>query len=125
MKAIMRWIQEIAFNDELACLKQNKPINKKSRLLCLNIFLDWNDNLIRAGGRLQNSSLTYDVKHPIVLPNDHHLIKMLVKHVHIEQLHAGVQGTLAELVLIHNGHKLDIRHKKFVIHAVDILLIFT
>jgi hypothetical protein len=125
MKAIMRWIQEIAFNDELACLKQNKPINKKSRLLCLNIFLDWNDNLIRAGGRLQNSSLIYDVKHPIVLPNDHHLIKMLAKHVHIEQLHAGVQGTLAALVLIHNGHKLDIRHKKFVIHAVDILLIFT
>jgi hypothetical protein len=29
------------------------------------------------------------------------------------------------LVLIHNGHKLDIRHKKFMIHAVDILLIFT
>jgi hypothetical protein len=95
MKAIMRLIQEVAFNDELACLKQNKPINKKSRLLCLNIFLDKNDNLIRAGGRLQNSSLTYDVKHPIVLPNDHHLIKALVKHVHIEQLHAGVQGTLA------------------------------
>jgi hypothetical protein len=71
MKAIMRLIQEIAFNDELACFKQNKPINKKSRLLCLNIFLGKNDNLIRAGGRLQNSSLTYDVKHPIVLPNDH------------------------------------------------------
>jgi hypothetical protein len=97
MKAIMRLIQEVAFNDELVCLKQNKPINKKSRLLCLNIFLDKNDNLIRAGGRLQNSSLTYDVKHPIVLPNDHHLIKALVKHVHIEQLHAGVQGTLAAL----------------------------
>jgi hypothetical protein len=97
MKAIMRLIQEVAFNDELACLKQNKPINKKSRLLCLNIFLDKNDNLIRAGGRLQNSSLTYDVKHPIVLPNDHHVIKALVKHVHIEQLHAGVQGTLAAL----------------------------
>jgi hypothetical protein len=97
MKAIMRLIQEVAFNDELACLKQNKPINKKSRLLCLNIFLDKNDNLIRAGGRLQNSSLTYDVKHPIVLPNDHHLIEALVKHVHIEQLHAGVQGTLAAL----------------------------
>ncbi|KAH0816655.1 hypothetical protein GEV33_006136 [Tenebrio molitor] len=96
-QAIMRLIQEVAFNDELACLKQNKPINKKSRLLCLNIFLDKNDNLIRAGGRLQNSSLTYDVKHPIVLPNDHHLIKALVKHVHIEQLHAGVQGTLAAL----------------------------
>jgi hypothetical protein len=29
------------------------------------------------------------------------------------------------LVLIHNGHKLDIRHKKFMIYAVDILLIFT
>jgi hypothetical protein len=46
---------------------------------------------------LQNSSLTYDVKHPSVLPNGHHLIKMLVKHVHTEQLHAGVQGTLAAL----------------------------
>jgi hypothetical protein len=29
------------------------------------------------------------------------------------------------LVLIHNGHKIDIRHKKFMIHVVDILLIFT
>jgi hypothetical protein len=33
MNVIMRLIQEIAFNDELACLKQNKPINKKSHLL--------------------------------------------------------------------------------------------
>jgi hypothetical protein len=29
------------------------------------------------------------------------------------------------LVLIRNGHKRDIRHKKFMIHAVDMLLIFT
>jgi hypothetical protein len=28
-------------------------------------------------------------------------------------------------VLIHNGHKLDIRHNKFMMHAVNILLIFT
>jgi hypothetical protein len=31
----------------------------------------------------------------------------------------------ALLVLIHNGRKLDIRHKKFMIHAVYIPLIFT
>jgi hypothetical protein len=71
---------------------------KKSRLLCVNISLNKNDNnLIRAGGRLQNSSLTYDVKHPVLLPNHHHIIKILIKHVHIEQLYAGVQGTLTAL----------------------------
>jgi hypothetical protein len=42
------------------------------------------------------------------------------------QSHYVISVFIGELVLIHNGHKLDKRHQKFmIVHAVDILLIFT
>lgn len=97
MAVIMRQIQRNAFRNEFRCLEQGKSIDKGSRLLCLSVFFDKNDKLIRVGGRLQNSSLKYDIKHPIVLPNNHHVVKTLIKYVHIEQLHSGVEGTLVAL----------------------------
>mgnify|MGYP005983794155 FL=1 len=49
------------------------------------------------GGRLQKASLSYDIKHPIILPKNHHVTNLLVKYEHERQLHAGPQATLAAL----------------------------
>ncbi|XP_063901935.1 uncharacterized protein LOC135121564 [Zophobas morio] len=94
---IARQLQKTAFQNEYNCLQQNQAIDKKSRLLSLNIFFDETNQLIRVGGRLKKSSLSYDIKHPILLPKGHHITKTLVQYEHEKQLHAGLQGTLASI----------------------------
>jgi hypothetical protein len=93
---IIQLVQNQAFADDLKILRQNKALPNKSRLLTLSPFLSKN-NLIRVGGRLRNASLKFDTKHPILLPNDHHVTKLIVEQAHVENLHSGAEGTLAAL----------------------------
>ncbi|XP_078051856.1 uncharacterized protein LOC144478005, partial [Augochlora pura] len=50
------------------------------------------NGIIRLGGRLTNANITYDEKHPIILPAKHQLTKLLIIHEHTQLLHAGCQG---------------------------------
>jgi hypothetical protein len=75
----------------------NKKLNKNSRLLSLNPFIDPNDNLLRVGGRIGNSNFSYDKKHQILLPSKHYVTRLLIKQYHEQQLHGGQQLTLAAL----------------------------
>jgi hypothetical protein len=45
----------------------------------------------------KNDLLKFDTKYPILLPNDHQVTKLIVEQAHIENLHSGVEGTLAAL----------------------------
>ncbi|GFX33269.1 integrase catalytic domain-containing protein [Trichonephila clavipes] len=45
--------------------------------------------LVRVGGRLQNSQLQFNSKHPIILPSQHSISELLIKEQHIAHLHAG------------------------------------
>ncbi|KAL7723976.1 hypothetical protein ACLKA6_017967 [Drosophila palustris] len=67
---LIRNIQEVTFAVDYAMLSSKKPLSAKSCLLSLYPFIDVN-GLIRVGGRLQNSQLEYDAKHPILLPKGH------------------------------------------------------
>lgn len=49
-------------------------------------------NIIRANGRL-----SYDERHPIILPYKCNFAKLLTKHVHMISLHGGNQAMLLEL----------------------------
>lgn len=77
-----------AFPKEHETLKQSKQINNNSKILSLNLFLDEND-LIRVGGRLSKSSLKFNEQHPILLPRDATVTKLLFENKHKELLHAG------------------------------------
>lgn len=50
--------------------------------------------LIRVGGRLKNSNLEYNHKYPIVIPK-HYVTKLLIRHTHCKQMHAGTAATLS------------------------------
>ncbi|XP_036150809.1 uncharacterized protein LOC118648578 [Monomorium pharaonis] len=91
---ICRAVQHSTFSQEIDCLRNNQPLKSSSHLLSLSPFLDDN-NLIRVGGRLRNSELSYDAKHPILLPKHHILTELIIKNTHIRNLHAGLQGTMA------------------------------
>ena len=85
--------QSMEFMLELQDLKHNKPVSKKSKISTLNAFLD-SSNIIRVGGRLENSQLAYDEKHPIILQNNH-LSRLIIENAHQVTLHGGNQATLA------------------------------
>jgi hypothetical protein len=93
---IVRLLQESEFQNEIVSLKNGKPLSNNSKLLPLNPFLD-NFNIIRVGGRLKNANINTDIKYPILLPKNNFVTKLIIKHTHEQQLHAGPQGTLAAL----------------------------
>lgn len=85
--------QSIDFCDEIKMLSTNREINH-SPMLKLMPFLD-NNGIIRVGGRLQNSELPYDVKHPILLTKSNPLSKLIISDAHEKTLHGGLTLTLA------------------------------
>ncbi|XP_043064475.1 uncharacterized protein LOC122320347 [Drosophila ficusphila] len=77
--------------NEYRCLSQKLPVPPSSSILFLNPFLD-QEGLIRACGRVTASeSLRYDERHPIILPYECSLSRLLVKFTHLITLHGGNQ----------------------------------
>lgn len=71
--------------------KMRKEISKSYKNL--SPFID-NENVIRVGGRLRQSNLSFETKHPILLPFCLITI-LLVKQIHWENLHVAPQGLLS------------------------------
>ncbi|XP_029178457.1 uncharacterized protein LOC114946196 [Nylanderia fulva] len=92
---VLRRIQKELFPLEFAALTSQRAISSKSSILSLNPFLG-EDGLIRVGGRLSHAPLSFSVKHPIILAS-HPLVALVLYHVHLKSLHAGLQLTLATL----------------------------
>ncbi|XP_046472523.1 uncharacterized protein [Neodiprion pinetum] len=85
---LMRIPQKAFFSAELQSLKQGQKIAPDSIILRLSPELK-SDGLLHVEGRLQNSYLTYEEKHPIILPTNNHIAKLLVAQAHKKTLHGG------------------------------------
>lgn len=68
----------------------SKGEGDKTKLSSLAPFLD-SLGMLRVGGRLQNSPLNDEAKHPIILHPKSQLTTKLVDHLHKSYLHAGPQ----------------------------------
>ena len=56
------------------------------------------ERVLCVGGRLEEAVvLSYDEKHPIILPKKHHVSKLIVRHCHQSLAHAGREQTLAQM----------------------------
>ncbi|GFQ89531.1 uncharacterized protein TNCT_399541 [Trichonephila clavata] len=85
---IIRWVQGIHFQEEIKNIKKQTFLPPKSALRSLHPFIE-EHGLVRVGGRLQNSQLRFNSKHPIILPSQHTISELLIKEQHIAHLHAG------------------------------------
>ena len=85
--------QQAYFSHEINRLKVQKQAPK--HLVKLNPIVK--DNFLLVGGRLDQSFLPHNQKHPYILPNDCFLTQLLIRHVHALTLHGGVQLCLATL----------------------------
>ncbi|XP_024887380.1 uncharacterized protein LOC112464561 [Temnothorax curvispinosus] len=70
-----------------------KQIRSSSKLLSLNPFVD-ERGLLRVGGRIQNSHVAFEKKHPIILPSDSRFTRLLFKKEYRRLLHIGPQALL-------------------------------
>ena len=103
------WIQRDHFENEIKSLDLGKPI-KDNCLLKLRPFLD--NGLLRVGGKLHSSILSYEEKHPLVIPAKNPFTTLLVRDLHRITLHGDTQLTLASLrtkYWICKGSKTDRR----------------
>lgn len=102
---IVKLVQQNAFKEEIHLLKSNK--NCKTKLQRLQPFMD-KIHMLRVGGRIKFSSVSYNAKHPLLLPKDHHVTQLLIKHYHLKYLHAGPQ--LVQSLLTQNFWILSARN---------------
>ncbi|XP_052815239.1 uncharacterized protein LOC128242202 [Mya arenaria] len=87
-KFIIKVVQAESYLKELDCFKLGKPVSKQSHILQLDPYLD-EDGLLRVGGRLSRSSLSTCEKNPIIIPGDHHISVLLIRHYHESVQHKG------------------------------------
>jgi len=72
-QVVIKAVQKKVFPAELKVLssaKMEKSVPKHSNLLQLDALAHCN-GLLRVGGRLENSTLEYQEKHPVILPKGH------------------------------------------------------
>ena len=62
----------------------------------LGLYTDDN-GLLRCKGRLQNATIPFNAKYPVLLPADHYLTARIIDDCHKRVLHNGPRETLAEL----------------------------
>ncbi|XP_059062673.1 uncharacterized protein LOC131855416 [Achroia grisella] len=82
---ILRELQALYFHGEINNLQNGKFCSRSLQRLKPFIL----EGIIRVGGRLRNSNLNFDQKHPIVLPRKHHILDLLVDYHHKVNCHAG------------------------------------
>ncbi|KAJ8735648.1 hypothetical protein PYW07_007268 [Mythimna separata] len=95
--AVKYWIkriQELEYETEIRLLKQQKRVI--TSLQKLSVFLD-SEGVIRVGGRLRHSELTYGARHPVLLPKDTKFVQLLMEHYHKTYCHIGANGLIAIL----------------------------
>lgn len=91
---LVKLVQHEVWKSNIEKLRGKKKVLKESKMFDLNPQLD-NKELIRVGGRLNNSSLPEEAKHPLILPASRHFTRLVIMDRHERLLHAGVNATLA------------------------------
>ncbi len=79
--------QQRRFSGLIAQIRNNELVSKSFRPLAP--FLD-KEGLVRVGGRLRHAHMSFEAKHPVLLPRDHPFTRRLIEQVHQDNLHPGL-----------------------------------
>ncbi|XP_055855978.1 uncharacterized protein LOC129919155 [Episyrphus balteatus] len=89
---VTKAVQKLIFSQELDEYENKNTIPKS--LLSLNAFIDGN-GILRVGGRLQNTLLSYNQQHPIILKPSYHFTELVIRDAHNKTLHGGNHQNMA------------------------------
>ena len=93
--AIIQFCQSTDYKEEMESLRKGMSVKKSSHIHKLTPVLQ--DELIRVGGRLVKSAFPHEAKHPAILPRNHHVTTLIIRHVHETIGHSGWNQTLSRL----------------------------
>lgn len=94
LRTILYCVQQETYSEEINDLEMTGEIKRTSKLRSLNPFVNESDKLLRVNSRLQNAEhLSFDQKYPVILPYDHLISSLLVRHAHNTVLHGTQQET--------------------------------
>lgn len=86
----IKYTQMKYFNDDLRYLERYNDVHKSSKLTSLCPFID-EEGIMRVRGRIQNAEVSYDEKHPIIIPAHSEMSKLLLLEAHEATLHGNKQ----------------------------------
>ncbi|KAL0884187.1 hypothetical protein ABMA27_016192 [Loxostege sticticalis] len=90
LNTCIKLAQAAEYAQDIKELKSSGHItSKKSKILSLTPFLDEN-GLLRVGGRISQSQESEMVKHPIILPHQSDLSRLIVVDAHFKTLHGNI-----------------------------------
>ncbi|XP_054709017.1 uncharacterized protein LOC129218719 [Uloborus diversus] len=95
---LLSFVQHECLSNDFQQLKSGNPVKISGKLKLLP-FHDKDLNIIRLGGRLSNSELSFDAKHPIAMPKHHNLSRLILLDLHVRISHLGVQARLHAFTL--------------------------
>ncbi|XP_038063114.1 uncharacterized protein LOC119733816 [Patiria miniata] len=75
---------------------RNKTMRKTSCLYRLDPFIDA-DGVMRVGGRIRRADLPPNFKHPAILPRNHHITELIIRHFHEVAGHQGRSMTTNQI----------------------------
>lgn len=89
LKQLLLHCQRQQFWKEIAALSSSpvSKIKRDSKLTKLDPICQ--DGLLRVGGRLRNSAMPEERKHPIILAKDQHIATLILRHIHQQLSHSG------------------------------------
>jgi transposase InsO family protein len=96
---LIRHVQRQSFSQEFADLSHTEEkeshVKRSSHMYKLDPYV--HEGIIRVGGRLQHSSLSFDAKHQILLPHKSCVSRLILQDIHQAIGHQGKNAILAEL----------------------------
>ena len=94
-EALIAFVQRQAFSEEIhdLCCGEEKRVKKSSKLAKLDPIFD--NGLLKVGGRLGKSDLSFEVKHPVIIPKTSKLSRLIMDDAHRSTGHLGKNSTLA------------------------------
>ena len=95
--AVLRAVQTEHFPKDLQRLQEGKALAKDSHLRRFRPFLD-DEGLMRVGGRLHYSFLSFAERHPLIIPKSSHIAELLIRDAHRVTFHGGPQLMLSHLL---------------------------
>ncbi|XP_062703570.1 uncharacterized protein LOC134286025 [Aedes albopictus] len=112
-ETIFRLVQRESYPDEIAALSNKnanelgqEAIGKHSSIYRLIPFLD-DSGLLRERGRIGAvEGVSYSVRHPIILPRNHHVTKLLVRRYHQQYRHGNSETVVNEIRQLYNIPRL-------------------
>ena len=96
-KSIMKMVQQRFFQEEIKQLNSGSLSKRRNfQLHSLDPFID-DQGYLRVGGRLKQSTLPFEIKHPVILPKDSHISSLIIAYYHEKIQHQGRGMTINEI----------------------------